>query len=763
MALVFPNNPTVGQTHTNAGRAWQWTGARWQRYDIAGVIVSPTAPTNPVPGMRWIHEDQGRAYEYLDDTWVELGGGGGGTSGPVSYNDLTDLPTLGSAAATASTDYATAAQGTTADSALQPDDLTPYRTSSDQDTIDAGKASTSHTHDDRYYTETEMNTLLAGKQASGSYASATHQHAISDTTGLQTALDGKQASGSYAAATHTHDDRYYTETEVNNLLAGKQFICQFTSDINANTNRPAGSYGSYADSATNTPTGSGILHNFTSGSDGSGDGSQIWQEYVTNRLWARQRWGGNWTAWAEISLAGHTHDDRYYTETEMNTLLDGKQASGSYVVTTDSRLSDARTPTSHNHDASNIISGTLANDRLPARLGATAQSISDWNAALENGWYQGNQAANAPEGVLDWWIGQVETHNGAWVTQTIYRFTADAPTNTHWWRRSSSDNGAGGRTWGAWYKLQLSQAEQDARYQASGSYVVTTDSRLSDARTPTSHTHDDRYYTETEVNTLLGNYVATTDARLSDATLSSRGLMPAADKNYLDIMKAAAPSLNYSDPSNGLTTIRSLEIASGLYAGGDEPSVSKRPGIYMDAWVDAGSQYGQAQYAPRIDIYNRSVIAVANPFIRFLSSGGTVIGSINRNTAGSGVSYNTTSDYRLKTNIEPLTDAVVRLLQIPTHRFNWLADPDGEKVDGFLAHEAQAIVPESVTGTKDAEKTEEYEVTPAVKGENGEIVTPAVMGTRTVPDYQGIDQSKLVPLLVAAVQELAARVAVLES
>ena len=49
-----------------------------------------------------------------------------------------------------------------------------------------------------------------------------HTHAISDTTGLQTALDGKQASGSYAAASHTHDDRYYTETEMNTLLAGKQ-------------------------------------------------------------------------------------------------------------------------------------------------------------------------------------------------------------------------------------------------------------------------------------------------------------------------------------------------------------------------------------------------------------------------------------------------------------------------------------------------------------------------------------------------------------
>lgn len=76
MALTFPSSPTVGQTYSDGGRAWRWTGAHWQRYDIAGVIVSATAPNNPIPGMRWIHEDQGRAYEYLGNTWVELGGAG---------------------------------------------------------------------------------------------------------------------------------------------------------------------------------------------------------------------------------------------------------------------------------------------------------------------------------------------------------------------------------------------------------------------------------------------------------------------------------------------------------------------------------------------------------------------------------------------------------------------------------------------------------------------------------------------------------------
>ena len=66
----------------------------------------------------------------------------------------------------------------------------------------AGKAAASHTHDDRYYTETETDALLGGK------AAAIHGHTVADVTGLQGALDGKQAAGSYAAATHSHDGTY---------------------------------------------------------------------------------------------------------------------------------------------------------------------------------------------------------------------------------------------------------------------------------------------------------------------------------------------------------------------------------------------------------------------------------------------------------------------------------------------------------------------------------------------------------------------------
>ena len=136
-------------------------------------------------------------------------------------------------------------------------------------------------------------------------------------------------------------------------------------------------------------------------------------------------------------------------------------------------------------------------------------------------------------------------------------------------------------------------------------------------------------------------------------------------------------------------------------------------------------------------------------FASFGDASGTVIGTITR--SGSSTSYNTSSDYRLKENVTSLTGAADRLAQIPVCRFNFIADPD-TTVDGFLAHEVQAFVPECVTGEKDQVETVE------VTDEDGNVI-----GTEERPVYQGIDQSKLVPLLTAALQEALQKIDALET
>jgi uncharacterized protein YaiE (UPF0345 family) len=101
--------------------------------------------------------------------------------------------------------------------------------------------------------------------------------------------------------------------------------------------------------------------------------------------------------------------------------------------------------------------------------------------------------------------------------------------------------------------------------------------------------------------------------------------------------------------------------------------------------------------------------------------------------------YGTSSDYRLKENVVDLSDATTRLKQLAPKRFNFIADVDAKTVDGFLAHEVQSIVPEAIYGIKDE-----------VDADGN-------------PVYQGIDQSKLVPLLTAALKEAITKIETLET
>lgn len=120
--------------------------------------------------------------------------------------------------------------------------------------------------------------------------------------------------------------------------------------------------------------------------------------------------------------------------------------------------------------------------------------------------------------------------------------------------------------------------------------------------------------------------------------------------------------------------------------------------------------------------------------IEFLD-GGVSHGSVTSN--GTSTAYNTSSDYRLKDNVSPMSGSIDRLKQLKPSTWLWVQN--GSHGEGFLAHEVQSVVPEAITGTKDA-----------VDDEGN-------------PVYQGIDQAKLVPLLTAALQEAIAKIEDLET
>ena len=146
--------------------------------------------------------------------------------------------------------------------------------------------------------------------------------------------------------------------------------------------------------------------------------------------------------------------------------------------------------------------------------------------------------------------------------------------------------------------------------------------------------------------------------------------------------------------------------------------------------------------------------------------GSDVVGRINE--ASGTISLVQGSDYRLKEDIIDMDTAVDKVKLLKPR--NYALKKNGVRFDGFIAHELAEVCPQAVFGEKDAMRMEPYEVTPEVRDEEGNVVTNAVTGTREVEDHQGIDPTKLVPLLTKALQEaltkiesLEARVAALES
>jgi len=167
--------------------------------------------------------------------------------------------------------------------------------------------------------------------------------------------------------------------------------------------------------------------------------------------------------------------------------------------------------------------------------------------------------------------------------------------------------------------------------------------------------------------------------------------------------------------------------------------------------TSSGSYFGNAG-----DFYSSRATSSNSIHMRFYNTNGQV-GNIATN--GSATAYNTSSDYRLKENVVYDWDATTRLKQLKPARFNFIANPK-TTVDGFLAHEAQLVVPEAVTGTQDGvEVWDEADDLPddVSVGDN-----KLDANGNTVPDMQAIDQSKLVPLLVKTIQELEARITALE-
>ena len=125
--------------------------------------------------------------------------------------------------------------------------------------------------------------------------------------------------------------------------------------------------------------------------------------------------------------------------------------------------------------------------------------------------------------------------------------------------------------------------------------------------------------------------------------------------------------------------------------------------------------------------------------IEFQDGSGDVCGAINSNASSNTTAYGTSSDYRLKENVSAVSGAIEKLKLLEPKTYNFISDSSKTKEDGFLAHELAEVIPNAVTGEKDAVH------------DNGQM------------DIQQVDYGKLTPLLTAALQEAVAKIETLET
>jgi hypothetical protein len=183
--------------------------------------------------------------------------------------------------------------------------------------------------------------------------------------------------------------------------------------------------------------------------------------------------------------------------------------------------------------------------------------------------------------------------------------------------------------------------------------------------------------------------------------------------------------------NNGGLDIRTASNYIVLSDGDGNPRlISDNAGnIGMGAFGAAPAQglFAYTVSSSYLAIGHASGSASGNTYLNFYYAGGQ-IGSVSQ-TGTTAVLYNTTSDYRLKSDVTPITNALTIIEALNPVSFTWT---DGRKDDGFLAHELQAVIPNCVTGEKDA------------VNEDG------------TPKYQQMDNSGVIPFLVKAIQELKA-------
>ena len=347
---------------------------------------------------------------------------------------ITGATLAGLEAAQAAAEAAQAAAEASASAAALSED-----NAADSETAAAASASAAAT------SETNAATSESNASTSASSASTSASAAAASESAASTAQAAAEA-----AQVITDADVILTGIDADNAAAAASSAAASLAAIEALSDSFGDTYlGSYATEPTldndGDPLAAGMIFFDTT--------ANVMKVY-TGSSWAAAYVSGSYF----LPLSGGTLTGPLVLASDPTALL--HPATKQYV---DTGLS-GKAASSHTHSATDITSGTVPDARLPARLGLYCSTITDWNDATSNGYYKGNNAANAPGsglvGTTAWLYGHVIAYASTYAIQ--YVWPASAPITDADTRHAMriQDNGV----WGPWFKVMKSQAEMDSRF-----------------------------------------------------------------------------------------------------------------------------------------------------------------------------------------------------------------------------------------------------------------------------------------------------------
>jgi hypothetical protein len=308
-----------------------------------------------------------------------------------------------------------------------------------------------------------------------------------------------------------------------------------------------------------------------------------------------------------------------------------------------------------------------------------------------------------------------------------------------------------------------------SQLSASGTKDATTflrgDNTFAAAGTTINNNADNRVITGSgTANTLEGEADLTFDGTDLDVGASAKISSNGAIANFSNHNGSATETALASSDGNEKVRCFNSGLITFETGGSERMRITSDGDIRSYGWVGNGS--GQGWKLNRDSNQGQFILethlTTTRDMQQFVNGNGTV-GGIQ--TTGSTVNYVSGSDYRLKENETPIVDGIERLKQLKPYRFNFKADAD-TTVDGFFAHEVSSVVPEAITGDKDAMAVETRYTSDdeETQGDNPSknIGDPKTYSSTEIKP-QGIDQAKLVPLLTKALQEAITKIETLET